>query len=61
MIQNFAQYRQPTQIECIYTYTAPEGKHWECFGTNYGKIIWGGVDLLNPYVIVDDNNEKEMK
>lgn len=26
---NFAQYRQPTQIECIYTYTAPEGKHWE--------------------------------
>lgn len=58
MIQNFAQYRQPTQIEYIYTYTAPEGKHWECCGVKYGKIIWGGIDLLNPYVIVDNKDEK---
>lgn len=56
---NFAQYRQPTQIECIYTYTAPEGKHWECCGVKYGKIIYGGVDLLNPYVIVDDKDETD--
>lgn len=58
MIPNFAQYRQPTQIEGLYTYTAPEGKHWESLGTNYGKIIYDGIDLLNPYVIVDDKDKK---
>ena len=61
MMLNFEKYRKPTQYYGVYKYEAPEGKHWESFGTNYGKIIYGGVDLLNPYVIVDDNNEKEMK
>lgn len=61
MIPNFEKYRKPTQYEGVYTYEAPEGKHWESFGNNYGKIIWGGEYLFNPYVIVDDNNEKEMK
>ena len=61
MIQDFGQYRQPSLYEGVYKYIAPEGTHWESFGVNYGKIIWGGVDLLNPYVIVEDNNEKEMK
>lgn len=56
---NFAQYRQPTQYDGVYTYTAPEGKHWECCGVKYGKIIYGGVDLLNPYVIVDDKDETD--
>ena len=57
MIQNFGIYRKPTQYEGVYTYEAPEGTHWESFGVNYGKIIWGGVDLMNPYVIVDDKDE----
>lgn len=57
MIRNFEQYRQSTPYEGVYKYVAPEGTHWESFGTNYGKIIWGGVDLMNPYVIVEDKNE----
>ena len=58
MILNFEKYRKPTQIEYLYTYEAPEGKHWESCGVNYGKIIWGGIDLMNPYVIVDDKDNK---
>lgn len=57
MIRNFEQYRQSTPYEGVYKYVAPEGTHWESFGVNYGKIIWGGVDLMNPYVIVEDKNE----
>jgi len=57
----FEQYRQPTQYDGVFTYTAPEGTHWQCCGVNYGKIIWGGEYLFNPYVIVDDKDEKEMK
>lgn len=59
MIPNFEKYRKPTQYEGVYRYEAPEGKHWESFGTNYGKIIWGGIDLMNPYVIVDDKDETD--
>ena len=59
MIQNFEKYRKPTQYQGVYRYEAPEGKHWDSFGVNYGKIIWGGEYLFNPYVLVDDNNEKD--
>ena len=59
MMLNFEKYRKPTQIEYLYTYTAPEGKHWENCGVNYGKIIFGGIDLINPYIIVDDKNETD--
>ena len=59
MIPNFAQYRQPTQIEGLYTYTAPEGKHFESCGVNYGKIIYDGINLINPYKIVDDKDETD--
>ena len=59
MIPNFEKYRKPTQYEYLYTYTAPEGKHWESLGTNYGKIIYDGIDLINPYKIVDDKNETD--
>ena len=59
MIPNFEQYRQATQYEGVYKYIAPEGMHWECCGTNYGKIIWGEIELRNPYVIVEDKNEKD--
>lgn len=58
MMLNFEKYRKPTQYEYLYTYTAPEGKHWESLGTNYGKIIYDGIDLINPYVIVDDKDKK---
>lgn len=61
MTSIFEKYRKPTQYEGVYRYEAPEGKHWESLDTNYGKIIYDGIDLLNPYVLVDDNNEKEMK
>jgi len=57
MIRNFEQYRQSTPYEGVYKYEAPEGTHWESFGVNYGKIIWGGVDLMNPYILVEDKNE----
>lgn len=58
MMLNFEKYRKPTQIEYLYTYTAPEGKHWESCGVNYGKIIYDGIDLINPYIIVDDKDKK---
>lgn len=59
MMLNFEKYRKPTQIEYLYTYTAPEGKHCESCGVNYGKIIFGGIDLINPYIIVDEKNETD--
>lgn len=59
MMLNFEKYRKPTQYEYLYTYTAPEGKHWESCGVNYGKIIWGGIDLMNPYILVDDKYETD--
>lgn len=59
MTSIFEKYRKPTQYEGVYRYEAPEGKHWESFGANYGKIIWGGIDLINPYILVDDKNEKD--
>lgn len=52
---NFEQYRKPTQYEGVYKYEAPNGYHWESCGTNYGKIIWGGLNLYNPYAIVKDD------
>ena len=58
MMLIFEKYRKPTHYEDVYRYEAPEGKHWESFGVNYGKIIWGGIDLINPYRIVDDKDEK---
>lgn len=54
MMFNFEKYRKPTQYDGVYKYEAPDGKHWESCGVNYGKIIFGGIDLLNPYIIVDD-------
>ena len=61
MMLNFEKYRKPTQYDGVYRYEAPEGKHFESFGANYGKIIWGGIDLINPYILVDDKDEKGMK
>lgn len=58
MMLNFEKYRKPTQYDGVYKYEAPEGTHWESFGANYGKIIYDGIDLINPYVIVDDKDKK---
>lgn len=52
---DFNIYRQPTKYEGVFKYEAPDGCHWESCGTNFGKIIWGGLYLYNPYVIVEDN------
>lgn len=59
MMLDFEKYRKPTQYDDVYKYEAPEGKHWESLGTNYGKIIWGGIDLMNPYILVDDKYETD--
>ena len=59
MIPNFEKYRKPTHYEGVYRYEAPEGKHWESCGVNYGKIIWDGIYLNNPYIIVDDKDETD--
>ena len=58
MMLNFEKYRKPTQYDGVYKYEAPEGKHFESCGVNYGKIIYDGIDLCNPYVIVDDKDKK---
>lgn len=55
----FEEYRQPTPYDGIFKYVAPEGMHWKCCGTNYGKIIWGGKCLSNPYIIVKDKDETD--
>lgn len=57
---NFAKYRQATQYEGVYKYVAPEGYHWQCFSDNFGTVIWGGIDLMNPYVLVKDEDYEEM-
>lgn len=57
---NFAKYREKTQYEGVYKYKAPKGYHWQCMNDNFGKIVWGGKDLMNPYVLVKDENYEEM-
>lgn len=59
MMLNFEKYRKPTHYKDVYRYEAPDGKHWESFGINYGKIIWDGIVLSNPYKIVDDKDETD--
>ena len=53
---NFEQYRQETPYEGVYKYVAPQGKHWMCLGDNYGKVIWGGKHLENPYTLENDED-----
>lgn len=47
-------YRVPTQYEGVYKYIAPEGYHFQSFNTNFGRVIWGGYILDNPYMMVKD-------
>lgn len=60
MMIDFAKYRKETQYEGVYKYEAPEGYHWQCFSDNFGKVVWGGINLYNPYVLVKDENYEEM-
>lgn len=53
-MESIGMYRTPTQYEGVYKYECKEGYHFESFGTNYGRVIWGGKALENPYVIVKD-------
>ena len=57
---DFARYRRETQYEGVYKYEAPEGYHWQCMSDNFGKVIWGGVNLYNPYVLAKDDNYEKM-
>lgn len=60
IMMNFEKYRQETPYEGVYKYVAPEGYHWQCMSDDFGKVIWGGINLYNPYVLVKDNNYEEM-
>lgn len=57
---DFARYRRETQYEGVYKYEAPEGYHWQCMSDNFGKVIWGGINLYNPYVLTKDDNYEKM-
>lgn len=41
----------------VFEYTTEEGFHFESFGSNYGRSIYGGAELSNPYVIKKDEQE----
>ena len=43
-----------------YKYTAEKGYHFESFGVNYGRVVFGGEDLANMYVIKPNNYEENM-
>lgn len=58
---NMIKYRENTQYDNVFKYVAPDGYHWESFGTNYGKVIWGGKDLSNPYLLVKNKDKKDEK
>ena len=60
MMIDFAKYREDTPYEGVYRYKAPEGYHWQCMNDNFGKVIWGGINLYNPYVLRKDEDYEEM-
>ena len=55
-MMNFEKYRQETPYEGVYKYVAPEGYHWQCMSDDFGKVIWGGINLYNPYVLIKDKD-----
>lgn len=48
---NYENYRESTQYQGVFKYIAPNGYVWESCGTLFGKIIYGGETLNNPYVL----------
>ena len=60
IMMNFEKYRQETTYEGVYKYVAPEGYHWQCMSDDFGKVIWGGINLYNPYVLIKDKDYEEM-
>lgn len=38
----------------IFSYTLPEGYHFESYGTDYGNVIFGAEALDNPYIVKKD-------
>ena len=59
-MMKFEKYRKPTQYEGVFKYEAPEGYHWQCMNDNFGKVIWGGINLYNPYVLRKDEDYEKM-
>ena len=39
----------------VYEYKCEDGYHFESYGTNYGKFVYGGEKLTNLYVIKKDD------
>lgn len=56
-MESIGMLREPTQYEGVYKYTAPKGYHFQSFDTNFGRVIWGGYILDNPYMIEKDEEE----
>ena len=56
MIQG--RYKKRKLYNNIYEYTCPEGSHFESYGVNYGRVIYGGETIQNPYIIKIERNEE---
>lgn len=45
----------------VYEYKCEDGYHFESYGTNYGKFVYGGEKLTNLYVIKKDEVDVNKK
>lgn len=50
-LKDFDIKREETAYKGLYRYIAPEGYVFECCGFIFGKIIYGGKALSNPYTL----------
>lgn len=57
-------YRNDTIYPNVYQYIAPEGMEWWSDNTNFGRVIYGGAELINIYYLKEktheDNTEKNI-
>ena len=52
------EYKKTKLYNNIYEYTCQEGYHFESFGVNYGKVVFGGYPIENAYIVKKDKYEK---
>lgn len=43
----------------VFRYICEEGYHFESYGFNYGRTIYGGDILMNPYIIKKDEPKED--
>lgn len=43
----------------VFDYELPMGWHFEAFGTNYGRHIYGEDILTNHYIVKKDENKSK--